>query len=93
MTCGWDELFHLSNKHFEILGWGCDKNIPYVETLLPYKSSTFLLPIIKRKNLVGTEKLKIGMNLFIDNKQNADLFPLPVEKMGNVVWSNEIEIP
>jgi len=93
MTCGWDELFHLTNKHFKIPIRPCESNYPYTEILLPHKTSTFYLPIIRERKSIGTETLKIGMNLFIDNAQNRNLFPLPVDKMDNVIWSNEIKIP
>jgi len=93
MTCSWDELFHLNNKHFKILIRPCESNYPYTEILLPHKTSTFYLPIIRERKSIGTETLKIGMNLFIDNAQNRNLFPLPVDKMDNVIWSNEIKIP
>jgi len=93
MTCSWDDLFHLDNKHFKIPIVPCESNFPAVKTLFPNKSSIFILPIIKERRFVGGEILKIGMNLFIDNKQNEALFPLPVNKLDNVIWSNEIKIP
>ncbi len=93
MTCGWDELFHLTNKYFKIPIRPCESNYPYTITLLPQNTSTFYLPIIKERKSVGDETLKIGMNLFIDNAENRNLFPLPVNKMDNVIWSNEIKIP
>jgi len=45
MTCSWDELFHLNNKHFKIPIRPCESNYPYTEILLPHKTSTFYLPI------------------------------------------------
>jgi hypothetical protein len=92
MTCSWYDIFHLSNKHFEIYGWGCDSNYPTVAIVLPNKSATFVLLVIKRKISAGIENLKVGMNLFIDNKQNEEMAPLPVDKIDNVIWSNEIKV-
>jgi hypothetical protein len=92
MTCSWYDIFHLNNKHFEIYGWACDSNYPIVAIVFPNKSTTFVLLIIKRKISASIETLKVGMNIFIDNAGNRNLFPLPVEKKDNVIWSNEVKV-
>jgi len=92
MTCSWYDIFHLNNKHFEIYDWACESNYPTVAIVLPNKSATFVLLIIKRKMSPGIETLKVGMNIFIDNTNNRNLFPLPVDKMDNVIWSNGVKV-
>jgi hypothetical protein len=91
-TCSWDELFHSNNKAIEICHSPCESNYPIGKSLAARKTEVFILPIILKKKLSDI-RFKIGMNLFFDNAENRQLFLLPVDKLDNVIWSNEVKLP
>jgi len=91
-SCSWDDLFHSNNKAIEVCQSPCESNYPIVKSLAVRKIEVFILPVILKKRLSDI-RFKIGMNLFLDNAANRQLFPLPVDKLDNVIWSNEVKLP
>jgi hypothetical protein len=90
-SCSWDDLFHSNNKVIKVCVEPCQSNYPIPQSLAAHKTTTFILPVIVRIKPTDL-RFKIGMNLFFDNAENRKLFPLPVDSLDNVIWSNEAQL-
>lgn len=92
--CSWYDFFSIDNKKISILGWGCDSNIPIDKIVLPHKTGMYNIPVLTDGTIIN-DKFRIGMNLFIINKENRNYslnYMEPGDRAKNLIWSNEVTL-
>ena len=98
MSCEWWIIYHFNNKSIGVLWEDCEKNVPQIIAIAPHRFTIINFPIIISKDgITHHQKFRVGMNLLKD-KGTGNLFDLLKESKrltskGNMIWSNEVEIP
>ncbi|TWI99320.1 hypothetical protein JN11_02637 [Mucilaginibacter frigoritolerans] len=89
MTCSWYIFFDTNVRGIGISGWACDKNIPDLITIAPYKEYKRNLNIDYQPNIKSGSRYRISMSLLKD--PGKWIWPREYVRF-NKIWSNEIAI-
>jgi hypothetical protein len=99
MDCSWLDSYFTNNNKIEFEKQICYKNEPCVQMIPPHESSNVNVAIVLKGNESSfNRKFRIGMSLqkFISKDQlfdfDAFVYMLRPET-GNMIWSNEVELP
>lgn len=93
MQCSWWDSYEIDDPQISILQpTPCYKNGPTIKAMAPYSSSVVNLLIAVPKKLGKSAKFKIGMILqkYVDKSQGVDFSR---SQPGNVIWTDEIQVP
>lgn len=93
MSCSWQDFYSVSSNKLQVVGKGCDKNIPTILTLAPGKSRTVKIRLLISKTIDTSEiKFKIGFNLMkvSSTQKELDFNSIEQQKKKNIIWSNII---
>jgi hypothetical protein len=99
MWCSWSDILKTDNSKLHISGNYCSADHPEVKMILPYKTDTYkLFVVLKREAVVAGTPFKIGMSIYkFINKQQLKGFnsgnPSFKDNTANLIWSNTVQIP
>lgn len=95
MSCSWYDFFGTDDKDIDVDGWGCEKNIPEIITVIPGGQYERDLSILYPVNIKKGTNYRITMSLIkVNNKDIYGWHLLPTDYTRfNKIYSNEITVP